>query len=584
MGYEGNPVLDKLPEHLKAYIAPQDYSRYTAMDQAVWRYTLRRNLAHLVKTTHASYPIGLRKAGISADSIPHLYGPQRILKDLEWAAVCVNTELPFSIAMEFLAHRVLVVGARARNLAHINRAAGADILLGAAGHAPMLSNPDYAQYLQQLGHLGTKALSTPADHQLHASRAHLKLLVQKRGTPQEIALAKARVEQVQHSITEASEMAQLQNLLGWTMEFGMMGTVKNPKLFGATLLSSVGNGKGYLQEIIMKQPLSIEAAHTHFNPLVKQDQLFVTPNFAHLGQVLEELAQTMALRTGGMAGLQKLLKSEALGTLELNTGLQISGHFEEVLEHQGKPIYVKTAGPTALANRERELIGHGTHRHPNGYGSPMGRLKGSITPIEDMGPRDLKAYGIYEGEQVKLEFEGGLHVSGRVASLTRNLQGKLMLVTFTDCTVLHQGKPLFLPEWGVFDMAIGSQIQSVFNGPADPNSFEPIPTIALDKEKEKGHPPQQTGLNQLYEWVREYRTGTNTMTSRHKIFKTLKEHHPEDWLLPIELYELARTQGQVEFALEIAKYLDQVKTANPLCGHLIDDGLTLVEKQLIRQV
>ena len=37
MSYESNPILDKLPKHLKQFIKPQNYEDYTAIDQAVWR-------------------------------------------------------------------------------------------------------------------------------------------------------------------------------------------------------------------------------------------------------------------------------------------------------------------------------------------------------------------------------------------------------------------------------------------------------------------------------------------------------------------------------------------------------------------
>jgi phenylalanine-4-hydroxylase len=35
---ESNPLLDRLPKHLKQFIKPQDYSDYTPINQAVWRY------------------------------------------------------------------------------------------------------------------------------------------------------------------------------------------------------------------------------------------------------------------------------------------------------------------------------------------------------------------------------------------------------------------------------------------------------------------------------------------------------------------------------------------------------------------
>jgi phenylalanine-4-hydroxylase len=37
-----------------------------------------------------------------------------------------------------------------------------------------------------------------------------------------------------------TEMAQIRNLHWWTVEYGLIGTVENPKIYGAGLLSSIG--------------------------------------------------------------------------------------------------------------------------------------------------------------------------------------------------------------------------------------------------------------------------------------------------------------------------------------------------------
>jgi phenylalanine-4-hydroxylase len=39
---------------------------------------------------------------------------------------------------------------------------------------------------------------------------------------------------------ELSEMAQIRNLHWWT-EYGLIGTLDNPKIYGAGLLSSIGS-------------------------------------------------------------------------------------------------------------------------------------------------------------------------------------------------------------------------------------------------------------------------------------------------------------------------------------------------------
>ena len=174
---------------------------------------------------------------------------------------------------------------------------------------------------------------------------------------------------------------------------------------------------------LKKIPYHISAADQGFDITKPQPQLYVTPDFANLSLVLEEFANTMALRTGGLSGIKKLITSKALGTIELSTGIQISGLFSNVIEHEGKPVYVQTQGKTALSYREKELVGHGTQYHSEGFGSPIGKLKGINLAIEDMSPRDLRAYAIYEAEKVTLEFEGDIIVTGKIVTGSRTLQG-----------------------------------------------------------------------------------------------------------------------------------------------------------------
>ena len=65
-----------------------------------------------------------------------------------------------------------------------------------------------------------------------------------------------------------------------------------------------------------------------------------------------------------------------------------------------------------------------------GFGSPVGKLKGINLTIEDMSPRDLSAYDIYEEKVVTLEFEGNIKVSGEIVTGTRNLHGKILIIKF----------------------------------------------------------------------------------------------------------------------------------------------------------
>ena len=159
---------------------------------------------------------------------------------------------------------------------------------------------------------------------------------------------------------ELSEMAQIRNLHWWTVEYGMIGTLETPKIYGAGLLSSIGESACCMKDEVKKRPYTIEAADINFDITKPQPQLFVTPNFAHLSLVLEQFANKMAIRKGGVKGLQKLINSKNRGTIELSTGIQISGVFTHVIaDENNKPIYFQTTGLTALSNRDKELIGHG---------------------------------------------------------------------------------------------------------------------------------------------------------------------------------------------------------------------------------
>ncbi|RIV70504.1 aromatic amino acid hydroxylase [Flagellimonas aequoris] len=582
MSYESNPILDKLPKHLKQFIKPQNYEDYTAIDQAVWRYVMRKNVDYLSQVAHSSYVDGLKKTGISIDQIPNMYGMNRILKEIGWAAVAVDGFIPPSAFMEFQAYNVLVIASDIRQLENIEYTPAPDIIHEGAGHAPIIANPEYAEYLRRFGEIGCKAISSAKDYELYDAVRHLSIIKEAHGTPQEdIEKAEKHIEFLQENMGEPSEMALIRNLHWWTVEYGLIGTVENPKIYGAGLLSSIGESAWCMTDQVKKIPYSIEAARTEFDITKPQPQLFVTPDFAFLSQVLEDFANTMAVRRGGLLGIKKLITSQALGTIELSTGLQISGEFHNVIEHEGKPIYIQTKGPTALAYREKELVGHSTAYHAEGFGSPIGKLKGINIAIEDMGPRDLKAYKIYEGEQISLEFEGGIKVEGTIITGTRNLMGKIILITFKDCTVTHEGKILFQPEWGLYDMAVGQSVVSAYNGPADLNSFDLITHQLTETTIKPKKSAKRLQLEQYYQQVRDFREGTNTTISRNKVFQVIKSEFPEDWLLPVELYELAKQSDDHHFQKELLDHLESIKRNNPKVGHLIDDGIKLVDASLV---
>ncbi|MGJ8760035.1 MAG: aromatic amino acid hydroxylase [Polaribacter sp.] len=576
--FELNEVTKKLPKHLHKFVVQQPYEEYTAQNQAVWRYVMRMNVDYLSKVAHKSYMTGLEKTGISVENIPYMEGMNRILKEIGWAAVSVDGFIPPNAFMEFQAYNVLVIASDMRTINHIEYTPAPDIIHEAAGHAPIISNPEYAEYLRRFGEIGSKAISSAKDYEMYEAIRLLSILKENpNSTESEIDNAEQKVAYLQNNMGELSEMAQIRNLHWWTVEYGLIGTLDNPKIYGAGLLSSIGESAWCMQDEVKKVAYSIDAATINFDITKPQPQLFVTPDFAYLSLVLDEFANTMAIRTGGLKSIQKLINSDNLGTIELTTGIQISGVFTKVIQFKNNKVaYFQTTGATALSNRDKELIGHGITSHASGFGSPVGKLKGINLPIEDMSPRDLKVYGIYEGEFMTLEFESGVIVKGKAITGTRDLRGKILIISFDDCTVTYKEEVLFQPEWGIYDMAVGKEVVSAYAGPADVDSFLGLGKVSETKTHKIKYTESEQELYALYDEVRVLREEESSSNKKiTEIFNQLNSKFQGDWLLLLELYELA-LQSNFSIKKTILERLEVLK-CNKSYTKLIENGLILCQ-------
>jgi phenylalanine-4-hydroxylase len=298
-----------------------------------------------------------------------------------------------------------------------------------------------------------------------------------------------------------------------------------------------------------------------------------------LTEVLEEFADRMALRRGGYSGLSKALKSKQLATAELSTGLQVTGVFTHIIEQDRTVRYIQTTGPTVLSYQNKALVGHESSSHADGFGSPIGKLKGINLAIEDMSPKDLKQYNICEGQQVDLSFDGGVRVQGTIITGTRNLQGKIMLIKFKNCLVTLGAEVLFDPSWGIYDMAIGKKVRSVFAGPADPTSVDLAVTINHYESHEGTGSSKYLALVGLYQKASDHiKARTLDLKVISDLRKALDKDHPSDWLLLLTLYEWARESNSPAIAEHLAAALSTKAEQYPMSAHLIHDGLQLLAR------
>src|SRR3954471_3869970 len=304
-----NKQVAALPGHLKQFIVEQHYEKYTSVDHAVWRYVMRQNYSYLKDVAYYPYIPGLHKAGLTIEKIPDLQEMNDALAKIGWGAVTVDGFIPPAAFMEYQAYQVLVIAADIRQLNHIEYTPAPDIIHESAGHAPIIADTDYNQYLSYFGSIGAKAMFSSKDFELYEAIRELSILKElPDSNVEELASAEQKVAFCQQNLGEPSEMALLSRLHWWTVEYGLIGTLENPKIYGAGLLSSIGESASCMNPEVEKLWYTIDALNYPFDITKAQPQLFVTPTFQNLIDVLEQFADTMAFRKGGVEGLHKAIE------------------------------------------------------------------------------------------------------------------------------------------------------------------------------------------------------------------------------------------------------------------------------------
>lgn len=571
----------QVPAHLRQFVSQQRYEEYTPIDHAVWRYVMRQNHHFLKDVAHPAYVEGLLASGIDTETIPKVSDMNHHLSKIGWGAAIVDGLIPGVAFFDFQAHGILPIAVDIRKVENIEYTPAPDIIHEAAGHAPILFDTKYASYVKRFGEIGAKAFATKEEHEVFEAVRHLSIVMEDRNSePEQIEEAKQMLSAKQKAVKGTSEAEQISRIFWWTVEYGLIGTVENPQIYGAGLLSSVGESKHCLSENVVKLPFSVETCiQTSYDVTTMQPQLFVCESFDQLIEAIEEFASTMAFQKGGVESLDKALQSGSTSTFVLNSGLQITGTVANIhKDSNGEVIYVKTTGPTALAIDNKELPGHSKDVHQDGFGTPIGLLEGNIL-LEECTDEQLGALGIVKGQKTTLPFKSGIQVTGTVSNIIRNKE-KVALISFESCNVVLGNTLLFAENWGTFDMAVGSAVISAFPGAADAEAFFDAVKMEEDTLTE---PEQLTELEGMYQTIRDTREkktwDENSKAAVQEVLQTLRNFYPKEWLLRLEILELLDIHdvqtSDKEQVLEELHNLSKTKELH----RLIKNGLDLLPLQ-----
>tara|TARA_B100001142_G_scaffold330253_1_gene397355 strand:+ start:1197 stop:2897 length:1701 start_codon:yes stop_codon:yes gene_type:complete len=545
-----------IPSHLKEYIVSQNYNDYTQKDQACWRFIMDVSQSFFKDYAHDAYLDGLQGTGVSTNYIPRIEDMDKKLNEFDWRAVPVRGFLPPTIFMQFQAHSILPIASDMRTVNHINYTPAPDIVHEAAGHSPIIIDRKYSKFLKEYGECAANALSSNEDHEIYLSIRHLSDIKENpRASLDQIKSAEENLEQLINNITFISEAAYLARLNWWTVEYGLVGTLEKPQIYGAGLLSSVSESYNAIFGDVERIPLSLDCIKYSYDITEQQPQLFIAKDFDHLSDVLSEFRQQMAFQNGGIESIENAIKCKTVSTFTLDSGIQISGIPIKLLSDK-KERYYMFSGPVQLSYDDLELDGHGGEYHSSGYSSPL--INRNIINKLDR---------LAIGEEVKLQLDVDIKISGVINKKLKH-DGKLLIVSLENCTVSNKSNILFDPSWGIFDLACGEFVNSVRGGPADIKNYHKYMNIELPN---KDRPEYITNLSEedknlikLYSDIHIF-DNKNDVDDRQQLIELVDkviESFPNEWLLFIEIYKIADNKNYIDLSKQIKNIILSINYEN----------------------
>jgi phenylalanine-4-hydroxylase len=228
---------------------------YTDEERRIWRDVSPQLDA--LHAAHASriYLHAKRELGISEDDIPQLRHLSAHLEQLSGMhLVPAEGPIPYRTFYSYIAERGFPVTQFIRHGSKPEFTPEPDMIHDCLGHVPPLVNHDYAELLTLIG--------------------------------------KAAV-----SVSSGDVVLALKRLSWFSIEFGLIEEDGETKIFGAGILSSLGEIPFSLSSHVERRPfVTDEVIATDYDPSRMQELLFVIPSFGFLRQQVEGLARRFGVR------------------------------------------------------------------------------------------------------------------------------------------------------------------------------------------------------------------------------------------------------------------------------------------------
>ena len=180
------------------WVIPQDWDSYTPGEHAMWDRLFARQAVQLADRVVPDFLAGLDVLRMTRPGIPRFEEvSERLMKATGWQVVAVPGLVPDRVFFDHLANRRFVVGRFIRRPDQIDYLEEPDVFHDVFGHVPLLANPVFADFMQAYGQGGLRADGMGA-------------------------------------------IARLARLYWYTVEFGLVESGGDMRIYGAGIVSSHG--------------------------------------------------------------------------------------------------------------------------------------------------------------------------------------------------------------------------------------------------------------------------------------------------------------------------------------------------------
>ena len=242
-------LFERCREHRLAQLGPPIIA-YTEDEQRIWREVSPRLDALHVKHASRIYLDAKRALGISEREIPQLRHLSAHLERVSgMRLVPAEGPIPYRTFYSYIAERGFPVTQFIRHGSRSEFTPEPDMIHDCLGHVPPLMNHDYAELLTLIG--------------------------------------KAAV-----SVDSGEKVLALKRLSWFSIEFGLIDEAGETRIFGAGILSSLGEIPFSLSHEVEHRPfVTDEVIATDYDSSKMQELLFVIPSFQFLRREVEDLVR-----------------------------------------------------------------------------------------------------------------------------------------------------------------------------------------------------------------------------------------------------------------------------------------------------